>query len=557
MALPTFESWQHWTNHLGALHAIKARFGYLQSASVHAQAGLRPIPLITTDESPRWKQQIQAAHEWDNTEPLEVDALVIGSGAGGAMAAWELASRGLAVVILEEGDYYDRKDFNGDLPTRVGKLYRQHGLTGTLGNTFIPVPLGRSVGGTTTINSGTCIRPPDSLLRQWQAQGLTHLTSERLAPLFESVESLLQVQPARASAIGPIAGILDQGAAANALGAGHALWRNAVDCDGQGLCQFGCPTGAKQSTNVSLIPRALEKGALLLTGCEADGLTWAGNRVTGVTAQATHNPRHRLRFNARAVVVSMGSLLTPGFLARNGIRLPWLGRNLSLHPAGAVAAYFPQQHLRNSWTIPQGYGLDALAAQGILFEGATPPLLAWGMLGAPEQLQERIARYQHTAFFGFMIRDSSRGRLIPIPGSKHTLPWYRLNRQDFATYRRASALLARMFLDAGAESVEPVGFGPSRPLSSHKAIDRFFARHTSVRDYLISAYHPLGTARLGICSSQAVCDPTHRVFGTANLYVMDGSNMPSALGANPQITIMTLAMQGARALADQLVNTGP
>lgn len=141
-----------------------------------------------------------------------------------------------------------------------------------------------------------------------------------------------------------------------------------------------------------------------------------------------------------------------------------------------------------------------------------------------------------------------------VPGFPHPIAWYRLNKADFAQYMRASHLLARMLLDAGAESVEPLGIQPCPPITNIRQLDQYFARSHSVRDFLISAYHPLGTARIGTHSGMAVCDPTHKVFGTRNLYVMDGSNLPSSLGANPQITIMTLAMQASRALAEQLLN---
>lgn len=57
---------------------------------------------------------------------------------------------------------------------------------------------------------------------------------------------------------------------------------------------------------------------------------------------------------------------------------------------------------------------------------------------------------------------------------------------------------------------------------------------------------------MGLGTGQGVCDPTHRVFGLHNLYVMDGSSVPSALGANPQVTIMALALRSARQLAERL-----
>ena len=76
-------------------------------------------------------------------------------------------------------------------------------------------------------------------------------------------------------------------------------------------------------------------------------------------------------------------------------------------------------------------------------------------------------------------------------------------------------------------------------------------------DFIMSAYHPLGTARLAATGEHGVCDSEHRVFGWQGLTVMDGSVVPSSLGANPQITIMSLAARAASRLADRILKETP
>ena len=95
------------------------------------------------------------------------DVVVVGSGAGGAVVARELAERGRDVVLLEEGAFLTGKDFTGNPREMIDLLYRNRGLTGALGRPTIPIPLGRCVGGTTTINSGTCYRAPEFVLAEW------------------------------------------------------------------------------------------------------------------------------------------------------------------------------------------------------------------------------------------------------------------------------------------------------------------------------------------------------------------------------------------------------
>src|SRR5207249_3908501 len=78
------------------------------------------------------------------------DVVVVGSGAGGAVAARELAARGRDVALVEEGGFFTGKDFTGNPRAMIDLLYRSRGLTGALGRPTIPIPLGRCVGGTTT-----------------------------------------------------------------------------------------------------------------------------------------------------------------------------------------------------------------------------------------------------------------------------------------------------------------------------------------------------------------------------------------------------------------------
>ena len=74
----------------------------------------------------------------------------------------------------------------------------------------------------------------------------------------------------------------------------------------------------------------------------------------------------------------------------------------------------------------------------------------------------------------------------------------------------------------------------------------------AARDIDLSAYHPLGTARMGHDARSSVVDGTHQVHGVPGLYVVDGSAVPSSLGVNPQMTIMAMATRAAGLLATKL-----
>jgi choline dehydrogenase-like flavoprotein len=167
---------------------------------------------------------------------------------------------------------------------------------------------------------------------------------------------------------------------------------------------------------------------------------------------------------------------------------------------------------------------------------------------------EAVSRYRETAFFGFMIRDDSRGR---VRGNVRGTPLvsYRMNRPDFARFRHGIDTLARLYLAAGAREVMIPGSRRLPLIRCEADLDRLWQSRPAPRDFLMTAYHPLGTARIARSPKQGVCDPDHRVFGLDGLFVMDGAAVPSALGANPQVTIMTLALRAARRLAGQLTGS--
>ena len=518
--------------------------------------GGTPVSTPSQIEAFPWQQQITRADELNEDQHLEADVVVIGSGAGGAAAAYELASRGLAVLIVEEGNYYTRKDFSGRLQDVVPKLYRAMGATATIGNAIIPVPIGRSVGGTTTINSGTCMRTPAAVLDAWRQKGLSAFTEKEMAPWLDGVEEMLGVTQAEERYIGEIGNVIRDGGRQLGLTAMHALRRNAPGCDGQGLCQFGCPTDAKRSTNVSYIPRALERGAFLFTGFRAEKILHTNQTTEGVVLHSVKESGRKVRIHIKTnnVIVAAGALLTPGLLARNGVKNPQLGKHLTLHPCGVVNAIFPDKHFANGSTIPQGFGIADLAKKGLVFEGGTLPFVGHGLSNSfyGDEFVQFCKDYQHTAYFGFMIKDTSEGCVQKGPHRDLPLLRYHLNDEDFTLFKAGIETLAKIFLLAGAKEVILPGLKQHTRIKNESALTAWLQGNRTPRDFLISAYHPLGSARIASRKEEGVCNSDHQVFGWRGLYVMDGSSVPSSLGANPQVTIMAMAARAASRLADRI-----
>jgi choline dehydrogenase-like flavoprotein len=511
----------------------------------------KETPKLTVDEPARWMRQVTNGREASGDLDLECEVVVVGTGAGGAACAYELASRGRAVLLLEEGDYHRRSAFTSRASETFKKLYRDQAMTFALGNVGTPVWSGRAVGGSTVINSGTCYRAPSRVFRAWREElGLTQFTSDSMAPYYQRVEAMLQVAEAKRDLTGGVGRVVARGAEAMGL-SHHPLVRNAPDCDGQGVCCFGCPTGAKRSTDVSYIPEALLRGAQLVTAAHVDAVEVVAGRARGVRGTLGVGGR-KFRVRADAVVVAGGALMTPLLLARNGVvRHPMLGKNLSIHPATKVMAVFDEA-IDMSRGIPQGYAIDTYAEEGIMFEGASTPLdvtaIAVPWIGA--KFVEVMEAYRNVATFGFMIKDTSRGSVRAGPNGAPLL-WYDMNAEDTRKMQRGLAILCEVFLASGAKRVLPFVAGLDE-VRSHADIAKLRDKTFAPSDVEVTAFHPLGTCRVGSDPRTSVIGPDHEAHSVERLFVTDGSAVPSSLGVNPQMTIMAMALRAAEIIDARL-----
>ena len=150
--------------------------------------------------------------------------------------------------------------------------------------------------------------------------------------------------------------------------------------------------------------------------------------------------------------------------------------------------------------------------------------------------------------FAVVITDSSEGRMIRMPwvGSDGYGFLYSLTPEDVRRFKKGVAFLARVFLRGGARRVIPLIH--NRELRTLEDVDRFERAPLRAGDIDCMGFHPLGTCRMAASAAQGVVDPDHQVFGAPGLYVCDGSVVPSALGVNPQLTIMALATRFAMRL---------
>ena len=495
-------------------------------------------------------------------EGEECDVAIAGSGAGGAAAAATLAEAGLDVLVLESGPYVDHTGYPTDPLEAMPLFYRDGGMTIATGKPAIPVPVGRTVGGTTVINSGTCFRAPREVLEEWRDREGVDWATE-LDPLYEAAEEVLAVTPLDLETLGRNGQLCAEGA--GALGAsGGPISRNAGRCVQCSSCPLGCRIDAKRAAHVSYLPRAVAAGARVRAGVQVQRVLTEGGRATGLACRAglPTTGAQEMRRNgrpasgrdwqvrAKAVISAGGAFGTPELLLRSGIRHRALGRHLHVHPAAWIGARY-EEEVRGWEGVMQSYYVDQWQPEGILLEATFTPLSfgAQWLPGVGPAFTDRVANFNHIASIGVHLHDQSEGRVGLTSNGSLRLSYHLLD-EEARQIQFGIARAAEIHFAAGAIEVYP-NVGPVSVIKRGE-LERFESLRLRPGDLRLEAFHPMSPARMGSDPDTSVVDTTGAVGGIDGLYVADASLLPTSVGVNPMMTIVAGATHVARDVAETL-----
>jgi choline dehydrogenase-like flavoprotein len=485
----------------------------------------------------------------------DADVVVIGSGAGGAVAAHALAEAGARVVCLEEGPHVTRERFSGRQIEAMRSLYKLHGLTAAVGAPTIPIPTGSSIGGTTTINAGTSLRTPDPLVERWRRDFGHEATPEEMHEHFDAIERVMPIAEVPPRLLGKNSEAVKLGAERLGWAAGP-MPRNAPTCHGCCRCVLGCPEDAKLSMNISFVPAGIAKGARFFSRMRVRRIEHRGGRATAVSGLLLDDDGRRagrFRVRCRAVVVACGAIYTPILLSESGLDRGsrHVGRHLRLHPAARAVGVFDRP-IRGWKGVLQGYRVDEFAHEGVKLEGVfvPPGLLAAALPFFGKKNFDVVSSYENMAVFGTMAQDDSPGRVL---GSVLGFPRirYELTQRDADRVKKGIWAIGRIFFAAGARAVYTGIFGFER-FGGVDELDRLLDVRVRPSALEVLSMHPHGTVRMAESARLGAADPSGLLFGSPNVWVADGSLFPSALGVNPQLSIMGYARRTALRVARAL-----
>lgn len=486
----------------------------------------------------------------------QADYVVVGTGPAGSAAAHAFTEAGHDVVMIEEGRWLGPEDFNDHVFTAQKNCFREMGTVAAMGRSVIPVIQGRCVGGGSVINAAIIWRLPRDVYDMWCDKfGIGDaVTWPELEDAFETLEKDLHVSQVAPEVMGRNNSLLMEGATKLGISS-RVIKRNERGCTGLAQCLTGCPTGAKQSTDMNYVPWSLEAGARLYTSCRAHHIDVDRGRARAVHADfadpLTGERRGRLVAHARrGVVVCASTTQTPLLLWRSGIGMTsgHMGRHFMAHPGSSVIGIYPDE-VRMWEGATQGWDSEHFReSDRIKFEAISlpPELFAVRIIGVGREFKKNMAEYERMGNVACAVVSEAEGTVKPL--GKNISISYNLTQNDMRGLRKGLKILSEIMVAAGAEAVLPGIYGLPDRLSKDE-IDRIDKAPLDPRSYTMVATHLFGTCRMGPDPKTSVVGLDFQVHDTRGVYVLDSSFFPTCLGVNPQHTIMGMATAGARRIA--------
>lgn len=484
-------------------------------------------------------------------ENLTADVCVVGSGSAGATVAWELAARGLDVVVLEEGGDYTGFELNQRDARMYDQLYMERAgrATSDMGVTILQ---GRVLGGGGVVN--TCDVEPihDATLRHWQTRfGLTDFSPEALEPSRQAALRDLHANLPREDQLNANNRLLRQGA--SALGwAGEVMRHNRVGCLGLGTCMLGCPINAKKNPRFVAIPNAIEAGARFYTRARAVKIENTTAEVKTVRARQldANGYRERATFDVRAktVVLAANALASTQLLLRSGVGNEHVGRHVSLQPQLPVTALFAND-IRFFKGIPQAYAVTEFQREGDPAHGwwgyriesiaGTPGIVSTLLSRVGAEGLALMKNYAQLAAVLCLTPDDSPGR-VAVEASGRMKVHYTLAEEHKKRLRDAAKNAARLFLSVGAIEVM-VPSTPAVSVRNESELARFDALDFRPASTALLSAHQQGGVRMAPSANDGAASPTGEVYGTTGVYVMDSAGYPSSASSHTMAPIISIA----------------
>ncbi|MGD0568460.1 MAG: GMC family oxidoreductase [Candidatus Sulfotelmatobacter sp.] len=518
---------------------------------------------------PKPKQIRTVTPQGDNLT-MDADVCIVGSGAGGAAIAARLSARGQRVVILEAGGHYNSADFHQLELWGYRHLWYRGGATPTANGT-VALLAGGSLGGGTEINWMNCVRTPTLVREDWAQQyGLEGLDQKEFDCYLDDVERRIMSSTETSYYNAQNLRMKEGCEKLNYLHKQtHINWDpNLFNPLMAGYTGFGDQTGGKQTARRTFLLDAFRNGAQFVVHCRANRILIENGRAAGVEATYSNEGKTaKVTVNAPQVVVACGSLESPALLLRTGIGGAAVGKYLRLQPGGAVYGVYPEKQ-KGWWGSPMTTNCEQFVNMGEGFgfymeipafgPGFVASVIPWA---SGRQHKELMTKVPFISTFIWFLRDRGYGQ-VTIDGSGNAVPTYSLdNETDQKNFRRAASEAIRIHHAAGAQEIIISLAHGHVSWKRGENLEGFIQSVTGLpilngAQPMISA-HQLCTCRMGKDPAISVANTSGELYDVKGVWIGDASACPTALGANPMVTIMALAQRTADRMTAAVKDSRP
>jgi choline dehydrogenase-like flavoprotein len=484
-----------------------------------------------------------------------VTYLIIGSGAGGATAAYAIqeADPQARIVILESGPLVPNDKLPDQLMEAAASIYMNGGFTLSADqkSTFVQA---RCVGGGTLVNNSVAWRPEgpwwdDVLVKRWTRFGVD-LDWARLNQSYAAICTLLNVAPVDPRVLPPMAETLRQGF--EAIGFTPSTVKcNVLHCVGCGRCNAGCRFASKQSMNETTLPRVVRNGALLVPDAHVTRLELDGSPGAQICRGALvrgEDGEERL-VEADKIVLAAGAFASTKILRRSGFSgaLPGVrtvGKRFSGNMGTPVIGEFDAD-LLGARGLQVGYAIE-MPRERMVIETAFGPPATIGMQAAQwgPEFMGLLNRYDHMAVAVPVIGANAYGTInADLSASGYTIS-YQMDDDDWYRLSVGMRAAGEAMFAAGAKRVCSTRVD-ARWAQSPEDLDGYFGAVGPLQYLKITTAHLQGGNVLHRSAAQGVVDMEMRVHGIERLWIADASIIPSPITVNLQLTVMALAHYAA------------
>ena len=516
---------------------------------------------------------------------LSFDIAIIGSGAAGGVLASTLSEKtNKKICLIEKGGYYVGSTFDQE-ELKARHLFADRGTRGCKDGS-IAVRGGECVGGGTTVNVALCFDPIQSVWNRWKNQyGIDHYSFDlssndygisglNMLTSLQHVRERINVHEPRDKMVNDNNKLFAKGCESEGVSF-KKFELNMKDCIGCGFCTLGCAYDRKMGTMITYIHDAIQKGVQVIHNCSIDKILISGKngsktatkidgKIVPADSKSLPNvyPSGPISISAKLIILSAGAIESPSLLMRSGHPDPaqTLGRGLIIHPSLPIIGVQNKRIVNYRGITGSMYSNHFYNSHGFYYECLFGhPIYAAGMIpGFGSSHFDLMKQYEKINGFGVMLVDtpSHQNRVLWNRYKRKSEILYRLSESDKHRLRIAATKGVEIMFGTGAKEVmlpsEEIIGSLSRPHFHDKEQAtycnelKFLPHQTSITSAHCQATVSMGEDhKMGILNSR--CESKY----VKNLIVCDSSSFPDSCGANPMVSIMTMARyQGTRISAE-------